>query len=267
MDNRLSFLVLTCDRDNDLVTPFLICFHSFFGSNDYPVIFAGENQIPGGFAPAQNTIYSLAKSTSFFDKIMTALAFVHTDYVVFMCVDFFLRGKSHERALTSTLDDMDKLQAIYCNTYPIVRGWKAVAGSSLVNLDKIDNGGINVCSSLWRVSFLRSTLKPDMTWPWNFESYFCSNQNQHIPSGINSSTCLSTRKPLFQSRDGLVRGRWDYPAVRYLKHVKVSVDFSTRAELSHRYSRHYRFMRFLQSHRFTRWLHDFVSKRRAKANS
>jgi len=241
-NDRLSFLMASCDHYNDLWDPFFECMDIFWPDCPYPVYLSTDKK---KYIPRKQLHFTVNtlnqkgnKRKSWSKLLMEALQQIPTEYVLLTIDDYFMCNLVEEKYIEEILDimDADKMIASFqlCGTR---------LRSSLENKsDKLDyvplwpkGWATHFMPTIWRKSVLLKWLRP---WEsaWGFEGY---GSNRYRRWHYKEKVYVVRQPEIYDYLEfnndysAVVHGRWlNVPELdEFFEKNKIDVDFNKRGRI------------------------------------
>lgn len=151
-------------------------------------------------------------------RLMKALDYINTPYVLLTLDDYFLIKKVQNKQIEDIILLMDSYNIDYCRLYPINKEKKrALKGNKwLYKIDLRKEYAVNLYPGIWKTDFLRKTfnLKTDV---WKYEVSLTSTAIK------SNAICVMSRRNEFYILDVVRKGKVLHRANRFLKKKGVSL--------------------------------------------
>lgn len=220
IDSRLSVLVVSCDKYADL-------WPLFFRMKDYAwsdcpfEFYLGSNFLTYNNDKNIHNI-SIGEDESWSDNLRKMLSQIPSEHVLFLLEDCVLDKKIDTGVVTRYLD------------YAIQHGLDCVRLAPVPSPGKILDREYGLAAvepgmpyficcqiSIWKKSSLMNLLKPGYS-AWDFELRNSRDKESYWLK------IVSTKKYIFSSKNGVVKGKYLRSTVNYLEKQGISVDTSRR---------------------------------------
>lgn len=218
MKEKVAFLVLSCDKYYDLLSPFSILFNRFWPDCPYQKFAATNTKAfkEGGFNPilmGEDISWSAGLR-----KVLTELSKSY-DYVLITLEDLFLRKTVDSKDIETTIASFVEKNGNYLRFYSHFKPSKRVT-TQFGLLEKNTPYRQNCVYAIWRIEVLMAILRDDEN-AWDFEK-------KAVHRGYEYDGFYAVYKSKFKILNTLIKGRWvpyDYRKVR-----KLIPGFSSKRE-------------------------------------
>jgi len=213
---QLAVLVVSCDNYADLWRPFFALFRHFWPDCPHRIYHVSNFCLikEEGVTPL-----AVGEDHSWSDNVIKALGSVDEEYVLMMIDDLFLTGEICR-------EELQDLFAWIANERPNYVRLNPVPGPDLPH-----NRQVGVVSpgtlyrtgtvlTVWKKSVLLDLLKPGEN-AWEFELYGTMRSDRY--GGF-----YSTHRLLLPFVNGVIKGKWQRPAVKRLQALDIQLDLKKR---------------------------------------
>lgn len=233
MDNRMTILVVSCDKYKDISDMYFHYLRVNWPDCDYPLVLATEES---DCADSNVQVIKCGKGVLWTKEVLTALESIKSKYVLMTVDDLFISKKVDNASVKSALDFMvdnnlkyyripkGKRFARKVDRYP---GQKYVAR---IRKDKVYS--VTIGSSIWRKDELKLILGDGEKTAWELEDSF-SEAALNGEKGYYDGYATDIR-PLLQCAHMVTAGKWIPRGLRIMKANGSPIDTSKRERLSHK---------------------------------
>lgn len=250
MNNRLSFLMSSCDQYEDLWHPFFDCINKFWQDIPYPVYLSTEHK---QFVPRQELAFSVKtlnqldkygdKAISWSRRFADALNRIESEYVFLVLDDFFCCDQVETSYFEEILDIMDKDASIASFQFngTRIRNLKPSEynGAKALEYKLIHRGGwkTHFVPTIWRKSVLLKWLRP---WEsiWGFEGYG-SARARRWPSRYTEKVYIVSSPPIYdylwiKDCSAVINGKWlnEPELIEFFANNEIAVDYGYRGKMT-----------------------------------
>lgn len=222
MEN-ISLLIMSCDAYKDVIDVFLSVWYKYspwWKYNIYLVTEKRQYKYPGVKTIAPGEI-------SWNDRIKQALTEIDTEYVLYMQDDYFVSNNISEVDFKKIIDSIYEANL---NFYKLVNYPK-------INNHKYDNNylslipnnkryGINLWPAIIRKEWLIKELPDYSCNPWEVEVHFLEKVKNKFTNYIDG--CVVDTRNFMGIRDGIRKGKWWTPTIKYFKKNGVDINLGNR---------------------------------------
>lgn len=238
---KCTFLVNSCDVNEDIWLPFFMCLEKNWPEMNWPVVLNTESK-SFQFGKYKIDSYGLFKNRrdKWSQRLKETLQKIKTEYVFFILDDFFIVKPVQHEFISQCFDWLDQNpQIAVFSFHPVVDG-NNEKSRQFKGFEKRPLRGdykLNCQAAIWRRERLIEFLKDDES-PWEFEMYgsirmsafdddfYVLSQDQTPPMDYN----------MRKNGTGLVRGKWSRGVVVPLfKELGLEIDFSKRGFIEEDY--------------------------------
>jgi len=225
VQNRLTVLVMSCDKYSDLWNPMSDFLRLFWADCPYEIVLSTETKMPKEGAVFTRTVHS--KRPAWSGRVLDSLAGMDTPYVLFLLDDLWPGGKIDTCRLESLIDLMERdgIGDIHLRKEGAdQKDYDKDADFRLYALNAPYR--ISASASLWNRNFLMSVMREEEN-AWDFERIGSfRDEGKRMPVLV----CKESPFPIIDCAAGAVeRGKWEPKALQFAAQNGVSVDTSHRS--------------------------------------
>ena len=218
----MQIVVLSCDKNKDLWTPFYHCMEKYWPSHP-TVTYVTETE----HNPYYNTINANYPIEKFTKRIRESVSKIEDNYILLMCDDIFIRESVNTEVIDSLINYFDD------NTAAI--NFENHFDKKDLPLDNIvmlrhDEGKYktSLMIQLWNKTKLLSVLAGIDTDPWNFEQLNNHKGYRYLVNANPHKGLLNFGKVDRIYDWGIVQGKWTYECVNFLRNEGLDINFESR---------------------------------------
>lgn len=241
MNSDLSIVVNSCDTYSDLWVPFFTLFKKYWPDCGYPIVLNTEHK-DFKFDGLNIDVINLpnghrAKSTKYGERLKNVLRKIHSEYVLILLDDFFIRSKVRSDIIEECKKWMNQDPDIALISFESVSDTlnnKAENHPDFVLRPKYGEYKINLQAGLWRKEHLLKHIR-DYESPWDFEllgnlrTFSSSLKYYALDSESNRVINYRVNDGRYPYKWSVVGGKWVVDTVSDLfKNNGLSVDFNDR---------------------------------------
>lgn len=211
-----AVLVVSCDSYSDVWMPFFAMFHKCWADCPYPTYLLTNTKEP--MIEGVQTL-AIGDDISWSDNLITALKYIKEEYVLIMLEDLILIESVQTNKVIEVVEWANKHKVNYVRMNPTVRADKP--HNSLVGY--VSKGTVyraSVVMPLFRKEALLELLKSGEN-AWEFE-YFGSERADKMDD------FYATHYDYFPCINGIIKGVWEYSAVKTLQQLGALPDTNVR---------------------------------------
>ena len=235
--NNITILVNSCDSYADLWTPFFTLLKRYWNPQGIDIILNTESlnfELDGldiKCIHPENINFPYGK------RIINALSYVKTKYIVLMLDDFFLRKQVDTKRIAKILDYMENDSSIVyfnCDYTPVYYDWEVDKYPGFKRIPPGNDYTLNMQAAIWRTEELIKYWQNDVSpWEWetvcNFAAADSKKYKFYCSTDYNSGFCdYGHDKPY---SFGVIKGKWNLEDVLPLfAKENIDIDFSLRGK-------------------------------------
>lgn len=236
-----TFLINSCDANDDIWKPFFMCLEKNWSDMSWPVVLNTESK-SYKYKDYDIKTFSLFsnRKDKWSQRLRETLEKIDTEYIFFILDDFFITEPVDSGFIKKCFNWMDDNQNISVFSFHPVVDDKNIVSKEYKGFEKRPYFGeykLNCQAAVWRRKRLIAFLKDDES-PWDFEIYgsirvggfeddfYVLDRDLKDPIEYN----------MVKGGTGLVRGKWSAKVVVPLfKELGLDVDFSKRGFINEDY--------------------------------
>lgn len=219
-----SILVLSCDKNRDLFTPFHYCLEKYWPG--HPYVYYTTESIKNRYYETININYDVSAWTK---RIRETLLQINSKFVLIMVDDLFLQSPVDHQKINSLVKYMGQ-NVVNINFEPTFDE-KDIKFKDLDLLKRNENGAFlnSVMCGLWNRELLIKSLRKDEN-PWDFELEPPLNKGIYLITQNGDYLNWGYKKDPERAdwHFGLHRGKWEKSCVEFLSHEGLWIDYSIR---------------------------------------
>jgi hypothetical protein len=217
----LTILIISYDKDRDILPIFSDCFLKHTTSSSIPSILVSSGSNFGIFP----NFFTTNGDESFSSRIACGLQIVKTEYVLLLLHDYFVASDIEDSKLNEACSFLSNRQGDYMQVATLAEGrirGKSCGDKRYRALPQGRHYRLSLQPAIWRTDLLRRAIKGariDST--WDFEAFFIQTASG---KEINTkSKCFLSKEPLIDVVNGLEKGVITYPALKLLRKSSISL--------------------------------------------
>lgn len=233
LHERVTIIICTCDAYEDLWMPFFTLLRRYWDVGEIKIILNTETK-DYSFEGLDIQCVHPPREMPYGARMLNALRYVKTDYVLPMLDDFFIRSavdNGRIEQIIGWMDDDPDIVYFNCDINTAYVDWEVDRYPGFRRLPTGNNYIMSMQAAVWRTHWLKRYWRPDVS-PWEWEElcnigsrkyknhkYYCLTDihNTFIDYGYN------------QKGMGVYRGGWVMEDVQPLfEREGICVDFSKR---------------------------------------
>jgi len=224
--NNMSILVLSFDAYSDIWEAFFETKKKYWKECSYKTRLVSNYEI----YPEVDTI-CVGKETCWSERTLKALEHVKEPYVMLLLEDYLFASDVDESSIDQALDYMIENDAKYMRivTIPVSRH-KSIDDTPYVPIYENEEYGVNLQASIWRVDYLRESVKNFCGSPWDFEVGFLSKAM--TAESIPMSGCYAVKTDLINIKNGVLKGKWFPSVLKFYSRKGMNFNWARRGRLS-----------------------------------
>jgi hypothetical protein len=224
MFEKLSVLIISCDRYSDIWEPFFSLLWRYWPDCPYPIILGANKKI---FEDERIKMINTGEDHSWADSTRYMVKNVPTEYILVLLEDFLFMEKVDNYFIEKNLKALVGLDGGYLRLKPFPKPDKPVMGFEWIGeIERDAPYRVSLQASIWRKDVLLSLLVNGES-AWDFEL-----KGTHRSNAIKEGF-YCTWKPVLIYRAGVTMGKWVPFAVRICQDEGIPIDFSKRSVMTH----------------------------------
>lgn len=236
MDNRMTILVVSCDKYKDISDMYFHYLRVNWPDCEFPLALATEES---DCADSDVQVIHCGKGVLWTKEVLMALDQINSDIVLMTVDDLFISKKVDNDAVIAALDFMEDNQLNY---YRIPKGPRTAKLEDLypgqkyiakIRRDKVYS--VTIGSSMWRKEELKKILGDGTKTAWELEDQF-SEAATSGKTGYYEGYATDVR-PLLQCAHMVTAGKWIPKGIKDMEANGFHIDTSKRGTLSPREAR------------------------------
>ena len=234
LNNRITLLVNSCDKYDDLWFAFFTLLKKYWRPLDTQIIFNTESLDYTHEGLNIKCVHPRNKNIPYGERLLNALKYVETEYVIIMLDDFFLRDYVNATDIAQIVNWMDNDKNIVyfnCDCTPVYADWEDEKYPGYKRIPWGNEYILNMQAAVWRTDKFVRYWSNNVS-PWEWELYY------NINGAVNTKDkfyCAKTLNKGFCNYGynydgmGVFRGKWVMDDVQPLFEKEgIIVDFSKR---------------------------------------
>lgn len=218
MNDKLSILVLSCDKYSDLWKPFFDCFFKFWSDCDYKIYLGANNKT---FNDSRVETILSGDDKDWSSSFLNILDQVKSEYVIVLLEDLFLVDFVNNEKIDSVFEFLINKNFNFCHI------GKTVGADKIINNDigLLDGGmpyRVNVFG-IWKKVYLKNILIKGEN-AWNFE--IMGSYRASYDDGF-----YFTREKILNTLNMVEKGKWFPDKLENIKKMGINIQDSQRGVL------------------------------------
>lgn len=280
LSKKLTILVNSSDNYVDCLGPFFLLLKRYWNPQGIQILLNTETVEYSMDGLDIKCVHPKKPDAPYGERMLNALEYVQTKYVVLMLEDFFLREHVKEKEIENILTWMERDSSITyfnCDVTPTWFNWESKKYSNYKRVPPGNAYTLNMQAAIWRTERLRKYWTPDVSpWEWELysniygaqnvkEKFFCAKSlnSGFLNYGYNPKGMGVFRRkwviddvgPLF-AKEGIdidfsIRGCWESGSLNHVANVSPQYTWNTQSDIIDRCLPEYKdeFARFIERRR------------------
>ncbi|MCF8020015.1 MAG: hypothetical protein K9L62_11495 [Vallitaleaceae bacterium] len=209
LKDKLTLVIHSCEKFSDLWDAHVHLLNQNWGDRNINTLLITDKETSKSFNGI--TIFPAGDRKELPQRMDSALALIHTEFIFITLDDYFLTNKISSEKIADLVSVMEKENLDYIRIFPIPKGKGKIEGyDSLYNINLNENYQVNLYPGLWRKSFVQKTIRESLN-AWQYEVSLTK-----IAREIGAVCAMSKGKE-FEILDIVRKGKILNKANRYLK--------------------------------------------------
>lgn len=207
----VAFVVVSCDKYADLWDPFFHCFRKYWPDCPYPVYLLTNDK---DYDAPNVTVVKVGDDRSYSDNLQAGIAQISEPWLILWLEDVFISQRVDTRRLQAMVVEAQSIPVGYLKLSPdLPLSYDGDSAQGIGPLPKGVRYRSAVGLSLYHVDTLKKLLVPGAN-AWELDTSTISNE---LDEPFYALTSKAARRPPIAWVNGVIKGRWNWPAVRFLK--------------------------------------------------
>lgn len=240
LSEHVTLLVNSCDAYADLWPPFFALLKKYWNPLGIRILLNTESK-HFSFEGLDIECVHLPNETQYGQRMITALSYVKTKYVLLMLDDFFLRSQVNPERIQQIIHWMEcDPNIVYFSNDPnlLYADWEVNKYPGFSRIPPGNSYTFTTQAAIWRTDTLKKSWLPSVNpWEWetltNVNTYWWKKAKFYC---LNSPDASFLDYGHYQYGDiwGVYRGKWYLDDVKPLfEREKIEIDFSQRGIFDH----------------------------------
>jgi len=207
----VAFVVVSCDRYADLWDPFFHCLDKYWSDCPYSVYLVTNHK---DYDRPGVTVIKVGDDRSYSDNLRTAVSQLKESWVILWLEDVFISQPVDTRGLQIIIEAAQSINVGYLKlSADLPLSYEGGTPQGIGPIPKGVRYRSAVGLSLYHVETLKRLLIPNAT-AWELDTSTISNELD-IP--FYALTGQAARRPPIVWVNGVIKGRWNWPAITFLR--------------------------------------------------
>jgi hypothetical protein len=207
----VSFVIVSCDRYQDLWQPFFSCMDRHWADCPFPVYLV-TNEAP--FRRSGVSVIHVGPDRDYASNLITAVSAVPTPWVILWLEDLVFTGRVDTERLLSIVTEAVAAGAGYLKlTTDAPLSFEDEQGQRIGAIPTGVRYRSAIGTALYRKDTLLQLLVPGLS-AWELDRSDLSNR---LPEPFMALTVREARKPIMPLINTVIKGEWYRPAVPFLR--------------------------------------------------
>ena len=211
LSRDVAFMVVSCDKYSDLWPPFFHCLRKYWPDCPYPVYLVTNNKK----CDADDVrVINIGEDRSYSDNLRAAISKIEQPWVILWLEDVFISKIVDTRRFVSIIEDAQSVPVGYLKISPdLPLSYDDDSRREIGPIPKGVRYRSAIGLSLYRVDTLKKLLIPNAS-AWDLDTSTASNE---LDEPFYALTSKAAGRPPIQWAHGVIKGRWYWPAIGFLK--------------------------------------------------
>jgi hypothetical protein len=209
--NDVAFMVVSCDKYSDLWDPFFHCLYKYWPDCPYKIYLLSNHQ---KYVKFSVTTLNIGDDRSYADNLRAGIAQIKEPWVILFVED----------ALIAKPVDTERFQSVIADAQSIPVGYLKITPDLPLCYDIRPNSQIGpvpkgvryrsaIGMALYKVETLNKLLTPGAS-AWELDKSTISDDMEELFFALTSK---AARRPLLSLVHGVIKGKWYWSAIPFLK--------------------------------------------------
>lgn len=223
--DAVAFMVVSCDKYADLWDPFFHCLRKYWPDCPYPVYLLTNHK---SYDAPGVTVVNIGDDRSYADNLRTALRQIGEPWVILFLEDVFVSEHVDTRRFAAIIAEAQAVPVGYLKISPdLPLSYDDRPGQEIGPIPKGVRYRSAVGLSLYHVNTLNKLLTPGAS-AWDLDTSTISNE---LEEPFYALTCRAARRPPIVWVHGVIKGRWYWPTIPFLRKEGFARTLDGRARL------------------------------------
>ena len=222
--NDLTVVVSSCDRYQDILRPFSVCFRKFWEDCPSGVMLATETTPPDMEDTVFNRIVPAGAGTSWCERLYACLEQAKTPYILLVLDDFFLKAPVSNQRIEALLETAKEMHAAHLRLEPLPKPQRRITGE-VGEYVKGQAYRVSAQIAIWDRAYLMRMLKEigkSELWYFERQGSFISEKYDQISLG-----CYQTVMPF---EEIICAARWLPGGIKFCQKENIPIQREIRAD-------------------------------------
>lgn len=209
--NAVAFMVVSCDKYSDLWDPFFHCLRKYWPDCPYSVYLLTNHK---SYDAPGVTVLNIGDDQSYSDNLRTGISQISEPWLIMFVEDAFIGERVDTRRFQSIIADAQSIPVGYLKITPdLPLSYEYEPGREIGPIPKGVRYRSAVGMALYKVETLEKLLTPGAS-AWDLDTSTISNE---MDEPFYALTSQAARRPLMKWVHGVIKGRWTWEAIPFLK--------------------------------------------------
>lgn len=234
MKQKLSLLVLSCDKYNDLWDNFFRLRDLFWPNCDFNWYLVTESS---DYNYNNVTVIHTGEDLNWTGRLKYALEIIDTPYIGWYLDDFYISEKVNNSLIHELVDKMEKENIDHVNVSDVFDSLIKMPepheyhDKYLFKIPRHKKYGISTAAAIWDKNYLLRILGNEDKNAWQFEIDLCKQALSE--KGLPGLILCDKRKPFkVTSVPVVIQGKYYPKAIKYFARKGLAIDYTTRGCMS-----------------------------------
>ncbi|MFT7155469.1 MAG: hypothetical protein ACI8Q1_000470 [Parvicella sp.] len=210
-DNKVAFLVVSCDAYSDLWEPFFQCFFKYWPDCPYQIYLSSNFK---KFPDSRVRSICLGEDSDYSTNLIAILRQIEEENLIFWFEDVFLAGRVDTQRVVSLVNKLSVNDISYLKLsidYPWVYTTEFVDLIGPIPKGVKYRGAVGM--AYYKKSLLAKMLIPGLS-AWQMDKSDISNT---MKESFYALSTQGLKNPPFKYEHAVIKGRWSYPTPKFLE--------------------------------------------------
>ncbi len=221
----VAFMVVSCDKYADLWDPFFHCLQKYWPDCPYAVYLLTNHKT---YDAPDVTVVNIGEDRSYSDNLRSALSQISEPWVILWLEDVFISERVDTQRFEAIIAEAQSIPVGYLKISPdLPLSYADAAGQEIGPIPKGVRYRSAIGLSLYNVETLKKLLTPEAS-AWDLDTSTISNE---LEEPFYALTSKAARRPPIIWAHGVIKGRWYWPAIGFLRREGFGHILAGRARL------------------------------------
>jgi len=209
--NAVAFMVVSCDKYSDLWDPFFHCLRKYWPDCPYSVYLLTNHK---SYDAPGVTVVNIGDDQSYSDNLRAGMSQISEPWVILWLEDVFISERVDTRRFKAIIQEAQSIPVGYLKISPdLPISYDDRQGQEIGPIPKGVRYRSAIGLSLYHVETLDKLLLPNAS-AWDLDTCTMSNS---IDEAFYALTSTAARRPPIAWTHGVIKGRWYWSAIPFLK--------------------------------------------------